>query len=61
MRTTALIVLPQALRNVIPAIVGQFISLFKDTTLAATAMSLIDVLGVWRVRHGAAGVPGPGR
>ncbi|MCK5318909.1 MAG: hypothetical protein KAJ55_13425, partial [Anaerolineales bacterium] len=25
---------PQALRAVIPAIVGQFISLFKDTTLA---------------------------
>lgn len=33
--TTVLIVLPQALRLVIPAIVGQFISLFKDTTLAA--------------------------
>lgn len=28
-----LIVLPQALRAVIPAMVGQFISLFKDTTL----------------------------
>jgi len=45
-RTTFWIVLPQALRNVIPAIVGQFISLFKDTTLAASAMSLIDALGV---------------
>ena len=33
-QTTRLIVLPQALRAVIPAIVGQFISLFKDTTLA---------------------------
>lgn len=33
-QTTAFIVLPQALRAVIPAIVGQFISLFKDTTLA---------------------------
>ncbi|MCZ6530264.1 MAG: amino acid ABC transporter permease, partial [Chloroflexi bacterium] len=33
-QTTVLIVLPQALRAVIPAIVGQLISLFKDTTLA---------------------------
>jgi general L-amino acid transport system permease protein len=33
-QTVILIVLPQALRAVIPAIVGQFISLFKDTTLA---------------------------
>jgi general L-amino acid transport system permease protein len=30
---TRLIVLPQALRAVIPAMVGQFISLYKDTTL----------------------------
>jgi general L-amino acid transport system permease protein len=34
-RTTRLIVLPQALRATIPAMVGQFISLFKDTTLVA--------------------------
>jgi general L-amino acid transport system permease protein len=33
-QTTVLIELPQALRAVIPALVGQFISLFKDTTLA---------------------------
>jgi general L-amino acid transport system permease protein len=33
-QTTIFIILPQALRIVIPAIVGQFISLFKDTTLA---------------------------
>lgn len=40
-----LIVLPQALRAVIPAIVGQFISLFKDTSLV-TIMGLLDLLGV---------------
>ena len=34
LQVMAFIVLPQALRAVIPAIVGQFISLFKDTTLA---------------------------
>src|SRR6185436_7779675 len=45
-RTTFLIVLPQALRNVIPAIVGQFISLFKDTTLAGAAMAFLDLYGV---------------
>lgn len=32
-QTTAFIELPQAIRNVIPAIAGQFIALFKDTTL----------------------------
>ncbi|MGH8928152.1 MAG: amino acid ABC transporter permease [Acidimicrobiia bacterium] len=34
-QATRLIVLPQALRATIPAMVGQFISLFKDTTLVA--------------------------
>lgn len=42
-----MIVLPQALRAVIPAIVGQFISLFKDTSLVAL-VGLIDLLGVAR-------------
>jgi general L-amino acid transport system permease protein len=39
-----LIILPQALRAVIPAIVGQFIGLFKDTTLVAI-VGLTDMLG----------------
>jgi ABC-type amino acid transport system permease subunit len=40
-----LIILPQAIRIVIPALVGQFISLFKDTTLVAI-VGLLDILGV---------------
>jgi len=42
-KTMRLIVLPQALRNVIPAMVGQFISLFKDTTLVYI-VGLLDLL-----------------
>jgi general L-amino acid transport system permease protein len=38
------IVLPQALRAVIPAQIGQFISLFKDTTLAGLALGILDLL-----------------
>jgi len=41
-----LITLPQALRNVIPAQIGQFISLFKDTTLAGAALSMLELLKV---------------
>ena len=40
-----LIVLPQALRAVIPAMVGQFIALFKDTSL----LSIIGILDFLRV------------
>ena len=42
---TYLIVLPQALRLVIPSIVGQFISLFKDTTLVYI-VGINDLLGM---------------
>ncbi|MFO7167071.1 MAG: amino acid ABC transporter permease [Chloroflexota bacterium] len=45
--TMGMIVLPQALRIVIPANVGQFISLFKDTSLVAVA-GLLDLLGIAR-------------
>ncbi|MBN1659214.1 MAG: amino acid ABC transporter permease [Anaerolineae bacterium] len=44
-QTTALIVLPQALRAVIPAIVGQFIALFMDTTLAII-VGLVELLAI---------------
>jgi len=44
-QTMLLIILPQALRAVIPAIVGQFIALFMDTTLAIT-VALVELLAV---------------
>jgi general L-amino acid transport system permease protein len=40
-----LVVLPQALRAVIPAMVGQFISLFKDTSLLSI-IGFIELIGV---------------
>ncbi|MGH9245929.1 MAG: amino acid ABC transporter permease [Acidimicrobiales bacterium] len=39
------IVMPQALRNVLPAMVGQFISLFKDTSLLAV-LGYLELLRV---------------
>ncbi|WP_250121975.1 amino acid ABC transporter permease [Chroococcidiopsis sp. CCMEE 29] len=42
-----LIVLPQALRAVIPAIVGQFIGLFKDTSLLSL-FGLLELTGIAR-------------
>ncbi len=46
-QTMGLIVLPQALRLVIPAIVGQFIALFMDTTLAVM-VGLLELLAIGR-------------
>ena len=46
-----LIVLPQALRAVIPAMVGQFISLFKDTTLFVI-ITIPEFLAVREIVHG---------
>ena len=44
---TFLISLPQAIRNVIPAIVGQFIALFKDTSLVYI-IGMLDVVEIGR-------------
>lgn len=46
-KTMVYIILPQALRTVIPVLVGQFISLFKDTTLVSI-VGLLDLLGISR-------------
>ncbi len=46
-KTTGLIVLPQALRHVIPGIVNSFIALFKDTSLVSI-VALFDLLGSLR-------------
>ena len=46
-RMNGLVVLPQALRLVIPGIVNSFISLFKDTTLVLI-VAIFDLLGQMR-------------
>ncbi len=45
--TTCFVILPQALKAVIPSMVGQFIAIFKDTSLVAI-VGLIDLLGMAR-------------
>ncbi|GCL34871.1 putative ABC transporter permease protein [Planktothrix agardhii CCAP 1459/11A] len=45
--TVSLVVLPQALKVAIPSIVGQFISLFQDTTLLSI-VGLMELLGMSR-------------
>ena len=47
-QTTLVITLPQGLRNIIPAIVGQFISLFKDTSLVFI-IGMLDLVEMGRV------------
>jgi len=47
LQTNLFIVLPQALRSVIPANVGLFISLLKDTTLVSI-IGLSELLGIGR-------------
>src|SRR5690606_1777331 len=44
-RKMRLVILPQALRTVIPGIVNSFISLFKDTTLVSI-IGIFDLLGI---------------
>lgn len=44
-RTMVFIILPQALRLIIPILVGQFIAVFKDTSLVAI-IGLLDLVGI---------------
>lgn len=46
-KTTGLIVIPQAVRHVIPGLVNSFIALFKDTSLVSI-VALFDLLGILR-------------
>lgn len=46
-KTTGLIIMPQALKHMIPNIVGAFIGLLKDTTLVSI-IGLFDLLGMLR-------------
>jgi general L-amino acid transport system permease protein len=50
-QTTRMIVLPQALRLVVPAIVNSFISAFKDTSLV-TVVSMYDLTGALQLALG---------
>lgn len=47
LQTALYVVLPQALRAVVPALVGQYIALFKDTSLVAL-IGILDLMGVAR-------------
>lgn len=47
-QTMVQVILPQAVRNMIPPLVGQFISLFKDTSLVSI-VGLIELAGAGRI------------
>jgi general L-amino acid transport system permease protein len=47
-RMMALVILPQALRSTIPAMIGHFISLFKDTTLLSVLVGASELLDAAR-------------
>lgn len=47
LQTMIFIILPQALRLIIPILVGQFIALFKDTALVSI-VGLLDIVGIAR-------------
>jgi general L-amino acid transport system permease protein len=51
---TAFIILPQAIKLVIPGIVNTFIGLFKDTSLV-TIISMYDLLGIVKASFGDSG------
>jgi general L-amino acid transport system permease protein len=53
-----LIILPQALRIVIPGIVNSFISLFKDTSLVLI-IGIFDLLGIVQLGFSDANWAGP--
>jgi general L-amino acid transport system permease protein len=46
-KTTGLVIMPQALRHVIPGLVNSFIAMFKDTTLVLI-VAIFDLLGSLR-------------
>lgn len=57
-RMMALVILPQALRSTIPAMISHFISLFKDTSLLAAIGGFTDLLRAARAASAGLGQSG---